>query len=281
MKVDKGTCTFSLLNNNIREKSSINSLKNRLKIKRLDLNNINYFNDSISESKKNHSLSKNNYPTVFQYKLVRKRNIEKPKGNQTLTLLSSKLLKSARINKKNLNDNNNNDLYYNLENSYNDLNFKSVGERKKSSKMKLVKNNKGKIKFSNDYINETFIKMKKKAKNKEKNKYRESSSYSKREISLFDNPNSFFYVLFHHPNYSSKIKPIKGKSKKNDIVEEYRQAIKENKNEVFNQLYLLKKDINKAEQKIFFLKYRIYVKLNKKNIINKLKIFHYNIKKKK
>lgn len=248
MKVDKGTCTFSLLNNNIREKSSINSLKNRLKIKRLDLNNINLFNDSISDSKKNHSLSKNNYPTVFQYKLVRKRNIEKPKGNQTLTLLSSKLLKSARINKKNLNDNNNNDLYYNLENSYNDLNFKSVGERKKSSKMKLVKNNKGKIKFSNDYINETFIKMKKKAKNKEKNKYRESSSYSKREISLFDNPNSFFYVLFHHPNYSSKIKPIKGKSKKNDIVEEYRQAIKENKNEVFNQLYLLKKDINKAEQ---------------------------------
>ena len=164
MKVDKGTCTFSLLNNNRREKSSINSLKNRLKIKRLDLNNINLFNDSISDSKKNHSLSKNNYPTVFKYKLIRKRNIEKPKGNQTLTLLSSKLLKSARINKKNLNDNNNNDLYYNLENSYNDLNFKSVGERKKSSKMKLVKNNKGKIKFSNDYINETFIKMKKKIK---------------------------------------------------------------------------------------------------------------------
>lgn len=168
MKVDKGTCTFSLLNNNRREKSSINSLKNRLKIKRLDLNNINLFNDSISDSKKNHSLSKNNYPTVFKYKLIRKRNIEKPKGNQTLTLLSSKLLKSARINKKNLNDNNNNDLYYNLENSYNDLNIKSVGERKKSSKMKLVKNNKGKIKFSNDYINETFIKMKKKQKIKKK-----------------------------------------------------------------------------------------------------------------
>ncbi len=245
MKVDKGTCTFSLLNNNIREKSSINSLKNRLIIKRLDLNNINFFNDSITDSKKNQSLRKNNYPTIFQYKLVRKRNIEKPKGNQTLTLLSSKVLKSARINKKNLNDNKN-DTFYNLD-SYNDLNINSVGERKKSSKMKLVKNNKGKIKFSNDYINETMIKIKRKSKNKEINKFRESS-YSKREISLFDNPNSFFYVLFHNPQYSRKIKPIKGKSKKNDIVEEYRQAIKENKNEVFNQLYLLKKDINKAEQ---------------------------------
>ena len=77
-----------------------------------------------------------------------------------------------------------------------------------------------------------------------------SSSFTKREISLIDNPESFLYILFKSSKKFDddlRKKNIKMK-RKNQIYEEQRRDFKKNEEEVNKQKHLLNKDFNFYDQ---------------------------------
>ena len=243
-KIDKGVETNSFLMNYVKKRNAMNSFKRTIKINKLDLNKIcNIENSSNSSYSNTHSsFRENNFPIVFNYSNINTRNIIKPKGDQTLTLLPNKLLKT-------FNNKNNCNLYesfYKKENyPFNDLLLNYRNNIKQFSKTKLQKKiNKNKIEFSNQYIKDNLSKKDNKS-NRSKGKQYKSSSYSKREISLLDNPDSFLYHIYHHAK--NNLKNIK-KNEQEENIEEYKEVLKENQNEVLRQLFLLKKEINLVEQ---------------------------------
>ena len=244
--IDKGVETNSFLKTYVKRKNAVNSFRRNIRINQLDLNQIcNIENSNNSSYSNNHSsLKDNNYPTVFNFSNINTRNIIKPKGDHTLTLLPNKLLKSFNNKNKNNIDN----LYYQNETfPFNDLLSNYRKNIKQFSKTQLKKKiDMNTIQFSNQYIKANLSKKENKSNKKKvtKNNY-SLSSYSKREISLLDNPDSFLYHIYHHAK--NNLKNSKTNEQKENI-EECKEVLKENQNEVYRQLFLLKKEINFIEQ---------------------------------
>ena len=242
--IDKGVETNSFLMNYVKKRNAMNSFKRTIKINKLDLNQICNIENSNNTSFSNtySSFRENNFPTIFNYSNINTRNIIKPKGDQTLTLLPNKLLKS--FNDKNKNNSHN--FFYKKEiHPFNNLLSNYRKNIKQFSKTQLKKKiNMNKIEFSNQYIKDNLSKNNNTLNKRNKKGYK-SSSYTKREISLLDNPDSFLYHIYHHAK--NNLKNSKTNEQKENI-EECKEVIKENQNEVLRQLFLLKKEINLVEQ---------------------------------
>ena len=242
--IDKGVGTNLFLMDYVKRKNVKNSFKRTIKINKLDLNQICNIENSNNTSFSNtySSFRENNFPTIFNYSNINTRNIIKPKGDQTLTLLPNKLLKS--FNDKNKNNSHN--FFYKKEiHPFNNLLSNYRNNINQFSKTQLKKKiNMNKIEFSNQYIKDNLSKNNNTLNKKNKKGYK-SSSYTKREISLLDNPDSFLYHIYHHAK--NNLKNIK-KNEQEENIEEYKEVLKENQNEVLRQLFLLKKEINLVEQ---------------------------------
>ena len=242
--IDKGVGTNLFLMDYVKRKNVKNSFKRTIKINKLDLNQICNIENSNNTSFSNtySSFRENNFPTIFNYSNINTRNIIKPKGDQTLTLLPNKLLKS--FNDKNKNNSHN--FFYKKEiHPFNNLLSNYRNNINQFSKTQLKKKiNMNKIEFSNQYIKDNLSKNNNTL-NKRNKKGCKSSSYTKREISLLDNPDSFLYHIYHHAK--NNLKNIK-KNEQEENIEEYKEVLKENQNEVLRQLFLLKKEINLVEQ---------------------------------
>ena len=242
--IDKGVGTNLFLMDYVKRKNVKNSFKRTIKINKLDLNQICNIENSNNTSFSNtySSFRENNFPTIFNYSNINTRNIIKPKGDQTLTLLPNKLLKS--FNDKNKNNSHN--FFYKKEiHPFNNLLSNYRNNINQFTKTQLKKKiNMNKIEFSNQYIKDNLSKNNNTL-NKRNKKGCKSSSYTKREISLLDNPDSFLYHIYHHAK--NNLKNIK-KNEQEENIEEYKEVLKENQNEVLRQLFLLKKEINLVEQ---------------------------------
>ena len=242
--IDKGVGTNLFLMDYVKRKNVKNSFKRTIKINKLDLNQICNIENSNNTSFSNtySSFRENNFPTIFNYSNINTRNIIKPKGDQTLTLLPNKLLKS--FNDKNKNNSHN--FFYKKEiHPFNNLLSNYRNNINQFSKTQLKKKiNMNKIEFSNQYIKDNLSKNNNTL-NKRNKKGCKSSSYTKREISLLDNPDSFLYHIYHHAK--NNLKNI-NKNEQEENIEEYKEVLKENQNEVLRQLFLLKKEINLVEQ---------------------------------
>lgn len=242
--IDKGVGTNLFLMDYVKRKNVKNSFKRTIKINKLDLNQICNIENSNNTSFSNtySSFRENNFPTIFNYSNINTRNIIKPKGDQTLTLLPNKLLKS--FNDKNKNNSHN--FFYKKEiHPFNNLLSNYRNNINQFSKTQLKKKiNMNKIEFSNQYIKDNLSKNNNTLNKRNKKGYK-SSSYTKREISLLDNPDSFLYHIYHHAK--NNLKNIK-KNEQEENIEEYKEVLKENQNEVLRQLFLLKKEINLVEQ---------------------------------
>jgi len=242
--IDKGVGTNLFLMDYVKRKNVKNSFKRTIKINKLDLNQICNIENSNNTSFSNtySSFRENNFPTIFNYSNINTRNIIKPKGDQTLTLLPNKLLKS--FNDKNKNNSHN--FFYKKEiHPFNNLlsNYRNnINQFTKTQIKKKI--NMNKIEFSNQYIKDNLSKNNNTLNKRNKKGYK-SSSYTKREISLLDNPDSFLYHIYHHAK--NNLKNIK-KNEQEENIEEYKEVLKENQNEVLRQLFLLKKEINLVEQ---------------------------------
>jgi len=242
--IDKGVGTNLFLMDYVKRKNVKNSFKRTIKINKLDLNQICNIENSNNTSFSNtySSFRENNFPTIFNYSNINTRNIIKPKGDQTLTLLPNKLLKS--FNDKNKNNSHN--FFYKKEiHPFNNLLSNYRNNINQFTKTQLKKKiNMNKIEFSNQYIKDNLSKNNNTLNKRNKKGYK-SSSYTKREISLLDNPDSFLYHIYHHAK--NNLKNIK-KNEQEENIEEYKEVLKENQNEVLRQLFLLKKEINLVEQ---------------------------------
>ena len=77
---------------------------------------------------------------------------------------------------------------------------------------------------------------------------RKSTSFSKREINLLNNPNSFFYHIFKSSREIDNEIKLNKKETINDKMKKIKKHIKNNERFVFKQLELLKKELNEDEQ---------------------------------
>ncbi len=204
------------ISHNIDEKKHI---KRNLKLKKFDFVKFNNYNRTIFNelNKNNYSGAKINFPIIqYSYTINRENEIKDKKDNSINVFYKTKTQPLNILPQ-----------------------FK-----KKNNIIKLQKRPKNDIQFSNPYISNNI------SKHSNSNNYK-STSFTKREISLLDNPDSILYVMFHSSRklHHNKIKKEVIK-KKISLNNEHKEDIKRNKIEVFNQLNLLNKEIAFHDQNI-------------------------------
>ena len=231
IKIPKNFETISYENNKPKLKLKINR---KLNIRKLILNKAQFNYQTINTHYNCNSFKEESYPKI---------NEIKKKNNSQLKTQIPNLI--SLIPKKNKNKNLEDEISYKIK--WNSNNIFSNYNNNNNPKNKLIKNLKKKeIKISNPFLFEKISKRNKTINFDSNN----SSSFTKREISLIDNPESFLYILFKN---SKKLdddlrkKNIKMK-RKNQIYEEQRRDFKKNEEEVNKQKHLLNKDFNFYDQ---------------------------------
>lgn len=250
IKVIKNFETISFFNqdNNSKFKSRINR---NLKMKRLILNQYK-INDKMIKTHHNWvSFRESNYPKINQIDKERNNTISKKNKIPNITILKSNFKDKNKYE---------DEISYKIKNKSNGI---LSNYQNKPSKIKLIKNRKEKaITISNPYLYENL------SKRNRTESINQSSSYSKRELSLIDNPESFLYILFKSSKKFEedlRKKNIKMK-KKNELYEEQRKDFKKSEDEVNRHLSLLNKELCYYEQN------KIYGKVTSTKTFMDLKI---------
>ena len=218
-------------NRTLEKKNSIlyENLTERNEFKKVPDFNSNYF----TKNPRLFKIKKNKYMTLLP---IKKLENNKENANNNINQKNKKRVCSAIIQNKNL--------------------------EKNLLKYKIQKNKK-KISFSNPIISESISNAKINKKNKQ-HKYH--NSYSKRELELLDNPDSFFFQLYHGTKEIEKNYINNFKLKKDEKIREYRKFIKKDEEEANKQLFLLKKDIGIGNDE------KLYGKIISSNTFLDLKI---------
>jgi hypothetical protein len=211
-------------------------IRRNLKIKNSDFMKVNNYNRTVFNelNKKNYSGVKIHFPIIQCSYTINKENEIKDKNDCNINSFDKKQTQS-----------------FNMLSQY----------RKKNNLIKLQKRiNNNDIKFSNPFISNNI------SKHTNSSNYK-STSFTKREISLLDNPDSYLYFMFHTSRKAHHNK-IKMKIINKDFsLNKHKEDIKKNKNEVFNQLNILHKEItfheeNKPNRKMFSTKTFMDMKIN-------------------
>ncbi len=207
-------------------------INRKLNIRKLILNKAPFNYQTINTHYNCNSFKEESYPKINENKKIN--------NSQNKTHIPNLI---SLIPKKNKNKNFEDEISYKIK--WNSNNIFSNYNNNNNPKNKLIKNIKTKeIKISNPVLFEKISKR-----NKTIN-FDYSSSFTKREISLIDNPESFLYILFKSSKKFDddlRKKNIKMK-RKNQIYEEQRRDFKQNEEEVNKQKHLLNKDFNFYDQ---------------------------------
>jgi hypothetical protein len=223
----------SLGNNNTIDETK--HLKRTLKLKKNYFMKFNNYNRTIFNelNKNNYSGAKINFPIIQYSYTINRENETKDKKNNSLNSFYTKKTQPLNLLPE----------------------FK-----RKNNIIKLQKRINNDVKFSNPFISNNI------SKHTNSSNYK-STSFTKREISLLDNPDSYLYFMFHTSRKAHHNK-IKMKIINKDFsLNKHKEDIKKNKNEVFNQLNILHKEItfheeNKPNRKMFSTKTFMDMKIN-------------------
>ena len=207
--LDRNSIFFRSEKNSSTEKKNpilYENLTERNECKKLPNFNCKYF----SKNKRLFKIKKKNNMILLP---IKKLEINKENDNNNITQKNKKRVCSAIFQNKNL--------------------------EKNLLKYKIDKN-KNKIFFTNPIISESISNGKISKRNKH---HKHHNSYSKRELELLDNPDSFFFQLYHGTKEIEKNYINNHKLKKDEKIREYKKFIKKDEEEANKQLFLLKKDI--------------------------------------
>ena len=207
----------SLGNNNTIDETK--HLKRTLKLKKNYFMKFNNYNRTIFNelNKNNYSGAKINFPIIQYSYTINRENETKDKKNNSLNSFYTKKTQPLNLLPE----------------------FK-----RKNNIIKLQKRINNDVKFSNPFISNNI------SKHSINNSYK-STSFTKRELSLLDNPDSVLYVMFHSSRKLQHNKIKKELIKKHfSLNNKHKEDIKKNKIEVFKQLHLLNKEIAFHEQNI-------------------------------
>ena len=136
----------------------------------------------------------------------------------------------------------NKDYYYETIGSYNDTTYDDENILKK--KLNKSRNIFFLKSITNKKISNTESKI-------EKKKRKKAISFSKREINLLNNPESYFYQLFHSSREARKNQSINISNKKvihKLWLNEVKNTIKKNEENAFKELDLLQKKFNEDDE---------------------------------
>ena len=271
----KGNIPF--YNNNSKQKENnklkLNNQKSLIpfKINRLNINGINSLNKNsllCSEKKKliekknlitydnlTERIEFNKFPDFYSKYFRKNQRLFKNFTNNYMTLLPIKMLEIYK-------EKDNNNIIKKNKRRLDSANFQNKILEKNLIKYKLKKN-KNKISFTNPIISESISNVKISKKIKQHKHY---NSYSKRELELLDNPDSFFFQLYHGSKEIEKNYINNQKLKKEEKIREYRKFIKKDEDEANKQIFLLKKDIGIGDNE------KLYGKIISSNTFLDLKI---------
>ena len=209
-------------------------INRKLNIRKLILNKAPFNYQTINTHYNCNSFKKENNKKINK--------IKKKNNSQIKTHIPNLI---SLIPKKNKNKNWEDEISYKIK--WNSNNIFSNYNNNNNPKNKLIKNLKNKeIKILNIVL---FEKMSRRNKTINFDSIN-SSSFTKREISLIDNSKIFLYILFKSSKKFDddlRKKNIKMK-RKNQIYEEQRRDFKKNEEEVNKQKHLLNKDFNFYDQ---------------------------------